>query len=151
MQTALKTPRCLLPFVLGASKSVVCCGLNLKNCQQSKEGGQVGAVPSSVIVMQQREVVNKFDRVQPPGTLFTITLLHTDNSKQQTCSLTFPLQHKPGVSAFSLVMRSISFVLTTCQCSLGWIVLHRARHSRQPGLALQLLSSDDTNDVSSDG
>lgn len=29
--------------------------------------------------MQQREIVNKFDRVQPPGTLITITLLHTDN------------------------------------------------------------------------
>lgn len=34
--------------------------------------------------MQQREVVNKFDRVQPPGTLFTITLLCTDNTEQQT-------------------------------------------------------------------
>lgn len=137
MQSALKTPRCLLPFVLGASKSVVCCGLNLKNCQQSREGGQVGAVPSSVIVMQQREVVNKFDRVQPPGILFTITLLHTDNSKQQRPCSAFSLQHKPGVSAFILVMRLISFVLTTCQCSSGWIALQRARRTRQPGLALQ--------------
>lgn len=37
-----ETPWCLLPFVLGASKSVDGCVLNLKNCQQSKEGGQVG-------------------------------------------------------------------------------------------------------------
>lgn len=42
LQATLKPPWCLLPFVLGPSKSVVCCGLNLENCQQSNEGGQVG-------------------------------------------------------------------------------------------------------------
>lgn len=36
-----ESPRCLLPFVLWASKSEVCCGLNLENCQRSKEDGQV--------------------------------------------------------------------------------------------------------------
>lgn len=72
-------------------------------------------MPSRVIVMQQREVVNKFDRVQPPGTLFTITLLHTDNTEQQTLCWAFSLQHKPGVLAYISVMRIISSVLTICQ------------------------------------
>lgn len=34
-------PWCLLPFVPWASKSEVCCALNLENCQRSKEDGQV--------------------------------------------------------------------------------------------------------------
>lgn len=40
-QTTLNPPRSLLPFVPRASKSEVCCGLNLENCQRSKEDRQV--------------------------------------------------------------------------------------------------------------
>lgn len=53
--------------------------LTSRTASRAKRAGKLGRV----IVMQQREVVNKFDRVQPPGTLFTITLLHTDNTEQQ--------------------------------------------------------------------
>lgn len=63
-----ETPSVLVPFVLRASKSVVCCGLNPQEPPAEPRERAGGVVPGSIIVMQQRTVVNKFDRVQPPGT-----------------------------------------------------------------------------------